>query len=124
MSEHTSDSNRVRTPGPYAATWRVYRIVGWITFVLVVGLAIGIFPLAALVRHRLGISLPVNGLFMFTFVVVGAAVVWESQWRCPRCGKRFRVRNRRGIRTSKCVHCGLPQWAERDTDDKLDTRKS
>jgi len=46
-------------------------------------------------------------------------------WSCPRCGKPFHATVHAGfIRwrnpfARRCVHCGLPKWAESDPDPKL-----
>src|SRR6185295_12473600 len=42
----------------------------------------------------------------------GAAPVWLSRSRCPRCGERFNAKRYWGsIWVPACLHCGLPLLA-------------
>lgn len=114
MSRSVSGTNE--TEGPYAAAWRAYRRAGWIIFLLLAGIPIGVFPIAGLLRHWFTIPLSLADLSRFWLLVMVIAVFWENQWRCPRCGKKFNVPvgRRRGLLESKCPHCWLPKWAEWD----------
>jgi len=45
-------------------------------------------------------------------------------WTCPRCGNQFHWKQYRFGRNinpfaSRCLHCGLPKWAETDPDPAL-----
>ena len=54
------------------------------------------------------------------------AVIQHRYWSCPRCGQPFHFKYGMLGRISisnpfagRCLHCGLPKWAETDPDPKL-----
>ena len=106
------------TARPYAAAWRVYRRVGWFLIAVVAGLPIVVFPVAALLYHWFGIRVPLGGAGDLWIVVFVGGILWESRWRCPRCGQKFFTGRIRDVRQSRshCQNCQLPQWAESDPD--------
>ncbi len=60
-------------------------------------------------------------VLLFRFFYVSGEYVY---WSCPRCGKPFHYVARWYGRWNnpfarRCVHCGLPKWADRDPDPKL-----
>ncbi|MCA1594036.1 MAG: hypothetical protein LC754_15565 [Acidobacteria bacterium] len=45
---------------------------------------------------------------------------YRMNWKCPRCGKAFFQKWWYGNNFArKCVHCGLPKWAESELDTQL-----
>jgi hypothetical protein len=49
-------------------------------------------------------------LFGIPHIVVGFRF---TLWRCPRCSKPFHSKGlHQRILATKCLNCGLPQWAE------------
>jgi hypothetical protein len=105
------------TKPTYAAQWNEYRRrrrIYWILFLSYVpGVVLVGFPLAYYFSSEwLGMS--VAGLWMLAWVV---ARMRMYNWRCPRCGDWFfhTFWNYKWFR-GKCVHCGLPQWADHDPD--------
>jgi hypothetical protein len=97
--------------GPYAAAWADYR-QRWRLFVLTL-LAL---PIAVLATPFVG-SIGVVAVF-----VAGAYASNRcTRWLCPRCGKPFfshtpmwAWRQRAHPFARRCLHCGLPKWAEGD----------
>src|SRR5262245_10047254 len=69
------------------------------------------------------------GLLLFLAWIIVLIMLFSTlfkigSWACPRCGKPFqRVQrtfsNWSNPFTGKCLHCGLPKWAETDPDPKL-----
>ena len=60
-------------------------------------------------------------VLLFRFFFVSGEYVY---WSCPRCGKPFHYVARWYGRwnnpfAQRCVHCGLPKWADSDPDPKL-----
>ena len=60
-------------------------------------------------------------VLLFRFFFISGEYVY---WSCPRCGKPFHYVARWYGRWSnpfaqRCVHCGLPKWADTDPDPKL-----
>src|SRR5215475_2540540 len=54
------------------------------------------------------------------FFVSGEYILWS----CPRCGEPFHYKSRWYGRWNnplarRCVHCGLPKWADNDPDPEL-----
>jgi hypothetical protein len=47
------------------------------------------------------------------FLLIATAGGVVSYWRCPRCGKQFRITSwyRMGVSARRCVHCGLPRYS-------------
>jgi hypothetical protein len=57
---------------------------------------------------------------LIRFFLVSSAYVY---WSCPRCGKPYHYSSRWYGRWNnplarRCVHCGLPKWADSDPDPK------
>jgi len=60
-------------------------------------------------------------VLLFRFFYVSGEYVY---WSCPRCGKPFHYVARwygkwNNPFARRCVHCGLPKWADCDPDPKL-----
>jgi hypothetical protein len=55
---------------------------------------------------------PIAGSWVLAFLIVG----WRLNWfRCPRCRNRFfSTWWYHNPFARKCVHCGLPKWANSD----------
>ena len=69
------------------------------------------------------IGYPLSRLFGSDTVIWVVAISWMvafliaqtylSNWKCPRCGKRFLQRRwSTNTHARKCLHCGLPKWAQ------------
>ena len=96
----------------YQQNWKRYKF--WRNLALL-ALA-GFFPVILLARAIARIfNLPV--LFIIVtfawFLLIGTAGTVVSYWRCPRCGKQFRITSwyRMGVSARRCVHCGLPKYS-------------
>ena len=104
-------------PGPYREAWEDFRrrrrrtiivLAGW--FVLLAG--IGVLGRVSPSAQRR--AAPVALAYAALMAAVG--LHWSS-WRCPRCGRRFALRQKGQPRAGgACIHCGLPRWAEDDPD--------
>ena len=79
-------------------------LLGYVPGVLVVGVSLN-----KLVGSGIPVFLVAVG-WMFALAFAGIAL---KTFPCPRCGKHF-FRSWRYHNTfaRKCVHCGLPKWAE------------
>jgi len=105
----------------YTAAWRDYRkriLVFWAVFlgympgVLVLFFGIGL-PISALIGIKPDYFFyPLAGSWMLAFLI---ASLRAGLFCCPRCGKWFFATWwYRNPLTRKCVHCGLPKWANTD----------
>lgn len=57
----------------------------------------------------------VAGTWMISFAILGLRL---TLFRCPCCGEHFFCNWFSSDQFARrCVHCGLPKWAERDADD-------
>jgi hypothetical protein len=97
--------------------WRKRRNIVWLIFLGYIPGVIAIF-FSVLFLFRL-IGLPaawdgpafyaIAGSWMFSFIVAG---IYAGYFPCPRCHKPFFVTWwYRNPFARKCVHCGLPKWA-------------
>ncbi len=79
---------------------------GWIPFNI---LASAVLSEAGLPENAvLFASIP----YMFGWMAVG---YWRSKFPCPRCGRKFLLRNgNTTVRSRHCMHCGLPKFAPAD----------
>jgi hypothetical protein len=69
---------------------------------------------------------PLIGFVVFGIWVVAVFTLFIGNahymvWSCPRCGKPFHTRISRFARwvnpfARRCIHCGLPRWAQSDPD--------
>ena len=105
----------------YTAAWRDYRkrrlvfwavFLGYIPGVLVLFVGIGL-PISALIGIKPDYFFyPIAGSWMLAFMIAGLRT---GLFRCPRCGKWFFATWwYRNPFAGKCVHCGLPKWANTD----------
>ncbi len=108
---------------PYAPSWRRYRNQSrafWLVFLLYI-------PGIAALNRALGPSrdnTTVIALAAFAVLILFAALGYRKfGLRCPRCGEPFfrrfdyrpwRMDWRERPFTRRCLHCGLPKWADRD----------
>ena len=80
-----------------------------------------LFPIAALAASELrtmleGLGIPfgiahlISGLALF--IVYCYVSLKFYFWPCPRCGKPFQSTVFHVYRADKCIHCGLPKWAD------------
>jgi len=71
------------------------------------------------------IGIPLSRLLDSDGIVFVVAIIWmaalattavhKSYWRCPRCHKPFFQKWwYHNPFADRCVHCGLPKWAESD----------
>ena len=110
--------------GPYTPAWRRYRNQSrafWLVFVLDI-------PALAALNRALASAQSDNtttiALAAFAGLVAFAAIGYRNwNFRCPRCGELFFHRfDDRSWRMDwqhrpwarRCLHCGLPKWADRD----------
>jgi hypothetical protein len=105
---------------PYAAAWRDYRR-RWILLGAAVLGCYGVLRSGSVLDEMLGFD---GGGRVFGFVAIPALCIALFRllgWPCPRCGRPYALLHSYGdgpyggnLFTSRCVHCGLPRWAERD----------
>jgi hypothetical protein len=108
---------------PYVESWRDYR--GRVRLVYATGLGgfvimILLMLLASVLIQGLGLSAlrqAVSVLFYaFGFAWLAAcAISWVrlGSWQCPRCSNLFFSRGLGSNQLARrCLHCGLPKWAE------------
>jgi hypothetical protein len=120
-------SREVGNMNDYSGNWRRYRKVNILGVLL--GLS-GLIVMAGLIYFNNNLFFDKNGspvLGVVLIVIWGAAMatiaIRAHWWRCPRCGKRFGILGMRkaqgpwswGIYSRKCVHCGLPRYANTDS---------
>jgi len=94
----------------YSRSWSQYRL-GWL-FVWV--LALGWIPTMLLLLRFSGSSLDLMWIVALIYLVLFSTAQFRLlAWRCPRCGKMFAGNwfPNRIYLVSKCVHCGLPKYA-------------
>jgi hypothetical protein len=117
--------DRLKTASPaspgtrheYTKNWQRYRKLRNLFFAIWIGYipAVGVFTM--LVSKAFGTVTPgfvFAGMWMVMFAVTGVRL---STWKCPRCGKWFAATwwYNKGFFARKCVHCGLPKFADSDT---------
>jgi hypothetical protein len=105
----------------YAAAWRDYRkraIIFWVIFLSYLpGVGVIFLMIGPSLAAWTGIKLDNVGLmialcWMIAFAIAGFRL---SLFRCPRCGNSFSWGSwHTNIFARKCLHCGLPKWAESD----------
>jgi peptidoglycan/LPS O-acetylase OafA/YrhL len=109
--------------GPYTPGWRRYRNLSrafWLVFLLYI-------PVIGGVSRALRSSqdnATVIAVAAFAALILFATLGYQTfNLRCPRCGEAFSRRfDDRPWRmdwqhrpfTRRCLHCGLPKWADRD----------
>jgi predicted RNA-binding Zn-ribbon protein involved in translation (DUF1610 family) len=102
----------------YGVAWRDLRarkiifwaiLLGYVPGVLAIFLIVGL-PLSALTGVKPDYFFyTIASCWMAAFVVASVRVALFS---CPRCGKSFFAKWwYRNPFAKKCVHCGLPKWA-------------
>jgi hypothetical protein len=100
----------------YELQWREYRKRRNTFFIILATYFPGVL-LFALLLQRLLRSDTATSIVAFAWILAfGVAAVRVSTWPCPRCGKCFHAKWPAGNPlTGRCLHCGLPKWADRDT---------
>lgn len=107
--------NRERT---YAEKWKEYRkLRKTVYFILLSYIPAG--ALCALLNHYLfpfrTITIVVLATWLIAFAVTAVGL---TTWPCPRCGNWFHAKKFwHNEFSGKCLHCGLPKWAEQDIGD-------
>ena len=105
----------------YTADWRDYRRRRRIFWILFLGFIPGVFILFMVVVVLLSLVSDIKpeyfffwiaGLWMLMLIIAGFQFWW---FYCPRCHKKFFATFwYRNPLTKKCLHCGLPKWANTD----------
>jgi hypothetical protein len=112
----------------YKTKWRDYRKRG-ILFLMVFLTFFATVPLIGVpLEYLLKTEIPVYFVaisWMIAFVVTG----WRlAYWKCPRCNNWFFAKGLLGFYCNplarRCLHCGLPMWADQDTDKNKPSNKA
>jgi hypothetical protein len=111
--------------GEYSWEWaelrRLYRKV----LIVLAGLVaiFGIFALVALADAPDWFGLPLFLGWAGAGVTLFLTLAHIIHWSCPRCGNLFHAQYKVGHMANpfarKCIHCGLPKWADPDPDPRL-----
>jgi len=102
----------------YESAWKTFRRrrrIFWLTLLCGPLLIFCVFaPLASLLKSEYLFSVPV-GLLLTSIVVT---YLPYACWRCPRCGHPYFLTFYTStlLFGKKCIHCGLPKWAQNDPD--------
>src|SRR5579862_4664217 len=100
----------------YQKAWQEYRRLRNRCFILFLGYVPVVFPTAV-------VFFKLFHTFVPGFLVAGGWMVWWlfecnrlTRWPCPRCGEWFAAKwwYNKGFLARRCVHCGLPKYAETD----------
>src|SRR5690242_5130627 len=105
----------------YTAAWRDYRkrrLVSWaVLLAYIPGVLVLFFGIGLPISVLTGIKPDyffylIAGSWMLACVIMGLRT---ELFHCPRCGKRFFATWwYHNAFARKCVHCGLPKWANTD----------
>ena len=102
----------------YRQLWQDYKIrnfLFWFFFLgFILGLVLIFFPSPLLASYKVVVVLTL--LWTAALTVTG---FYKTRWKCPRCHQPFQQwqpGNPVAI-GNKCMHCGLPKWAEDDDPD-------
>jgi amino acid transporter len=99
----------------YPEAWRDYRRrrnLFWAIFLTYVP---GVATIAVPLSSAFNTDVPVFVIAALWMMAFGISGVYVQLWRCPRCTRHFFCKWwYRNPLASKCVHCGLPKWAEGD----------
>ena len=110
----------------YAEKWHEYRKRRNIVFVIFVAYLPSMFLFSLLFRNLFRFEASTAIAAITLILLFAVAVARANTWPCPRCGKWFHAK-RFGSNplTDRCLHCGLPKWADRDTisPDKLEVHE-
>jgi hypothetical protein len=100
---------------PLDSRWRNFEKREWTVFLLFLGYLPGVFALSYPLDRLFGSAVPFALVVAVAWMgAFGAAVFWHGNFPCPRCREPFFRRSwwyQRGL-AKRCVHCGLPLWAE------------
>ena len=101
------------------SAWADYRSRRrWFFYVWFGGLPV-VFLLSGLLTEVFRTVLPfyfVGGVWLVSFAAVGVRL---TLFRCPRCRRFFFFTGYSSNHfAQRCVHCGLPKWAEIDLDEE------
>ena len=113
------ESNNYYQRRSYAEQWRSYRNLRRAVFISLFTTisAIILGPLTNDIRSPFGAIVLI--VMLFGFVISAVTSIVLKTWPCPNCGNTFHWR---GIWcwefSAKCLHCGLPKWAEQDVKDE------
>lgn len=102
----------------YGKSWGDYkRLQNAFAFVLLtyVPTCFVVAYIALRIFHTLVPAFLIALLWMGAFLVTGMRL---QCWACPRCGEPFSAKGwyNRGFLVRRCVHCGLPKYADEDFD--------
>src|SRR5437773_11226068 len=98
----------------YHQQWQDYRIRGflfWFAFLIP-----GIILICILLTGFLYSSVVIVVVAILWIVAVALTGIYKTRWKCPRCHQPFQTWQP-GNPTAigiKCMHCGLPKWANPD----------
>jgi hypothetical protein len=107
--------------GKYAENWRRYKKTrNW-----ALALLFSLIPLLLISDWAGGYVPEQIRIFGAILIILACNVqlILLARWPCPRCGKWFSQRSEQWMICSfnsfynpKCVHCGLPKYADDDVD--------
>ena len=95
----------------YGASWADYRRrVRWFLGSAGGFVGAGVVGIALLLASApTPVVVPVAVVGVVTWVAIMVGAYRLQDWRCPRCGHLFALRNTPLAR--RCMSCGLPKWS-------------
>ena len=102
----------------YSANWQAYRKLRnlwWLVFLAYTPGAMAIALLGNYLFGSFSLGYAAAMVWIVAFVILGTRL---NTWPCPRCGKWFCATwwYSKSFFARKCVHCGLPKYANSNPD--------
>jgi hypothetical protein len=97
------------------SSWHAYRVRRRWVIGLFIGYLPGMFALGTLLSPMFESDVPMVLIALAWMLAWAVAICRFSSFACPRCRKPFfgwGLGERTHTFARKCVHCGLPKWAE------------
>lgn len=103
----------------YRQQWQGYRIRNLLFWFFFLGFILGLVSIFIFspLSHSYGVVIVVASLWIIALAITG---FYKTRWKCPRCHQPFQqwqAGNPTAI-GNKCMHCGLPKWAENNNPDE------
>jgi hypothetical protein len=97
----------------YSSQWEPYRRTRRMGLFLFLGYVPGVVIIGYPLSKLFGSQIPFEVVAICWFTTLGVFAIWHRTFRCPRCHNRFFIKTfYRNDFARKCLHCGLPLWAD------------